>query len=236
MEDLERIQIRARRIISGNLNVYFSLTALAIAMVSEKVQPMCIAIFTALSIYAVGKNYLKIIEIPFLFLLPGIVIILLTVEGETVLEFSIFRITDRSLELTISTLQRTLAALSILFYLISTTTMPEFISALRKLRLPKFLTEIMFLSYRTVQVLYGEAKKFEVSAKVRLGYSDFKNSLSTTFLLSKTLFLRAMNRVEKTSLAMELRGEEIPELNAKSRGFLPSFVIISSMVLVACLK
>ncbi|MCC6027152.1 MAG: cobalt ECF transporter T component CbiQ [Archaeoglobus sp.] len=236
MEDLERIQIRARKLISGNINVYFSLSALLIALISERVQPICIVIFSLLSVYAVGRNYLKIVEIPFLFILPGILVILFTIDGKTVIELWILRITDKSIELAISTAQRTVATLSVLFYLISTTTMPEFVSALRKIRLPKFLAELMFLSYRTIQILYGELKRFETSAKIRLGYSNFRISLLTTSLLAKTLFIRAMERVEKTSLAMELRGEEFPEVNTKSRGFLLSLLLISLMVLIACLK
>ncbi|TDA27390.1 MAG: hypothetical protein DSO01_03020, partial [Archaeoglobi archaeon] len=92
------------------------------------------------------------------------------------------------------------------------------------------------LSYRTIQILYGELKRFETSAKIRLGYSNFRISLLTTSLLAKTLFIRAMERVEKTSLAMELRGEEFPEVNTKSRGFLLSLLLISLMVSIACLK
>ncbi|MDW7989812.1 MAG: CbiQ family ECF transporter T component [Archaeoglobaceae archaeon] len=236
MEDLERIQLNARRLISGDLNVYFSLFALFFTLIFTKLQFLSIIIFTLLSIYAVGRNYLRVIEIPFYFIFPSILIILFTIDGKTIFEFWILKISDKAIETAFSTLLRVFATLSILFYLISTTTLPEFVSTLKRLKFPQFLVELMFLSYRTIQVLYGEAKKFEISAKIRLGYSGFRNSVSTTSLLARMIFLRAMDRIEKTVFATDLRGEEIPELECENKGFLLSFLIFLLMVIVLCLK
>lgn len=235
MEDLEKIQINAKRLISGNLNVYFCIISVFLASISLKVQIFSLFAFTFLGVYAVGKKYLKIVEVPLLFLVPSILVIILTIEGESFLEFWVFRVSDKALSTASSTLLRVLAVLSILTYLISTTTLPEFISALKKLRFPKFLIDLMFLSYRSIQVLFSELKKFEISANLRLGYIDFKTSISTKSLLAKTLFVRALNRVEKTALAMDIRGDEVPEIFTKSKGFPIVFAILCVNV-VLCLK
>ncbi|MEM0266525.1 MAG: CbiQ family ECF transporter T component [Archaeoglobaceae archaeon] len=235
MEDLERIQVRARKLISGSLNVYFCLLLIFLASISTKVQLFSIVLFTSLGFYAIGKNYLRVLEIPVIFLLPSLLVILLTIEGEKIFEFWVLRISDKALDVVGSTLFRMFAILSILTYLISTTTLPEFISALKKLRLPTFLVEMMFLSYRSIQVLAGELKKFETSATLRLGYTDFRTSISTKSLLARTIFLRAMDRVEKTVLAMDLRGEEFPDVATKSKGFTLAFAILA-LGAILCLK
>lgn len=235
MEDLERIQVRARKLISGNLNVYFCLIMIVLASISAKVQFFSLALFTFLGFYAAGRNYPRVIEIPVIFLLPSVFVILVTVEGKSVFEFWIFRVSDKALELVASTLLRVFAILSILTYLISTTTLPEFVSALKKLKVPNFLIEIMFLSYRSIQVLVGEMKKFETSANLRLGYVNFRTSISTKSMLAKMIFVRAMDRVEKTVLAMDLRGDEFPDVAAKSRGFAIAFAILTLGVIL-CLK
>lgn len=235
MEDLERIQVSARKLMSGNLNVYLCLTLIFLSSISTKVQLFSIAVFTFLGFYAVGKRYLRVLEVPVLFLFPSILVILLTIEGEPIFEFWFFSVSEKALEVAKSTLLRVFAILSILTYLISTTTLPEFISALKKLRLPKFLIEMMFLSYRAVQVLMGELKRFETSASLRLGYAGFRTSVSTKSLLAKTIFLRAMERVEKTILAMDLRGEEFPDVAMKSKGFAIALSILSASVIL-CLR
>ncbi|MEM4472420.1 MAG: cobalt ECF transporter T component CbiQ [Archaeoglobaceae archaeon] len=236
MEDLERIQVNARRLITGDVNIYFSFIALIITLLSEKAQLVSIPIFMTLSLYAAGKNYFKLLEIPFFFLISSFAIILFTIHGNIVFEFWFLRISDRALEVAVSTFFRVLAMLNILFYLMITTSLPELISTLKRIKLPQFIVEMMFLSYRTIQVLYGEAKKLETSARVRLGYSSFKNSVYTLSLIAESLFLRAIDRVEKTVIAMELRGEEIPELEKQSKGIWLSISILSLMVIVSCLR
>ncbi|MFN3383429.1 MAG: energy-coupling factor transporter transmembrane component T family protein [Archaeoglobaceae archaeon] len=235
MEDLERIQVSARKWISGSLNVYLCLTLIFLSSISTKVQLFSIVVFTFLGFYAVGRKYLRVLEVPVLFLLPSILVILLTIEGKPIFEFWFFSVSDKALEVVKSTLLRVFAILSILTYLISTTTLPEFISALKKLRIPKFLVEIMFLSYRAIQVLMGELKKFETSANLRLGYIRFRTSVSTKSLLAKTIFLRAMDRIEKTILAMDLRGEEFPDVTMRSKGFVIAIAIFSVSVIL-CLR
>lgn len=235
MESLERIQIRARKPISGNLNVYFCLLSIFFASISAKVQLFSILFFTFLGFYAVGKKYLRVLEIPILFLLPSVFVILVTIEGETIFEFWVLRISDKALSTVCSTLLRVFAILSILTYLISTTTLPEFISALKKLGIPKFLVELMFLSYRSIQVLIEELKKFETSAALRLGYGNLRTSISTKSLLAKMIFLRAMDRVDKTTLAMDLRGEEFPDVAVKSKGSAIFFATLALNVIL-CLK
>lgn len=235
MEDLERIQIRAKRLISGNLNVYFCLILIFLTSISAKVQIFSIFVFTFLSLFAIGKNYFRILKIPVLFLLPSVLVISITIEGKPIFEFWILKVSDKAFETVTSTLLRVFAILSILTYMIATTTLPEFISALKKLKLPKFFAELMFLSYRSIQVLFAELKKFEISADLRLGYSNFRASISTKSLLAKTIFLRAMERVEKTVLAMDLRGDEFPEAVAKNKGFALAFLIFCGSV-VLCLR
>ncbi|MEM1578953.1 MAG: CbiQ family ECF transporter T component [Archaeoglobaceae archaeon] len=211
--------------------------ALILTLISQKVQFFNLVVFTSLGIFAVREKYFKIIELPALFFFASIFLILITIDGEKIFEFWIFRVSDNALNIAVSTIIRVFASLSILAYLISTTTLPEFVSALKKLKIPHFMLDMMFLSYRAIQVLFSEAKKFEVSAASRLGFSSFKNSLSSISLLSRMLFLRAMGRVEKTLISIESRnGEEIPVLRTESRGKTLAFALTLVMVIFLCWK
>ncbi len=205
-ETLEEAQIRSRKVVDGYLKVYFSLSSLVIVQVfGWGAQIAAIAIFMALGLYGEKKTYLKILKVPMFFLLAGTLVILFTIEGESVLRFWVLEITDRSLFVAANTLLRSIASLTIMAFMILTTTVPEFVSTLSKLRMPAFLVELMFLAYRAIQIIFEELSKLDTAASIRMGYINAARMVRTTSLLAFTAFIRSMRRAEIMDEAMSAR-------------------------------
>jgi cobalt/nickel transport system permease protein len=220
-ETLEGVQVESRKVLNGYVKVYFAFISLLLTiLLNQKAQIAAIVIFSAISLHAAGKHYLKLLKIPLSFLIVGIVVILVTIDGEPILEFWIFQVTDKSLNTAISVFLRSLASLSVLLYLIITTPIPELVSALKKLKLPDFAVEMLLLVYRTVQILFDEAKKLDCAASSRLGYTSFKSFLRTTSMLAYSLFIKSLSRAEKLDAAMVTRcyAGKFPMLEVENRG------------------
>lgn len=234
-EALERVQVESKKIIDGLVKIYFAFISLLLTiLLNQKAQIAAIVIFSALSLHAAGKHYLRLLKVPLPFLLAGIVVILVTIDGKPVLEFWIFQITDRSIDTAISILLRSFASLSVLFYLIITTSVPEFVSALKKLKLPDFIIEMLLLVYRTVQILLDEAERLDRAASSRLGYVSFKSFLRTASVLAYAIFIKSLDRAEKLDAAMAARcyTGKFLVLEIENRGLGVAATVILTMILL----
>ena len=224
-ETLEEVQTVSRKIVDGDLRVYFSLFSLFFVVLSGKLSVHLVAflIFSAMSIHAAGRHYLRVIRIPSFFLIPGIVILMLFIPGRSILEFQILplRVTDKGLEIAMVTAARAFASLSVLAYLILTTNIPEIFSALKRLKLPDFVVETALLMYRAIQILMDEAARLDRAASSRLGYISKRAFINTAALISYSLFIKSLVRAEKLDNAMESRcyRGEMPVMQNKSSGY-----------------
>ncbi len=233
-ETLEAVQMSSRKVVDGDLKVYLALSSLFLVMVLGKFsQIFAVVIFSVLCVYADRKAYIRIIRVPAFFLLGALVVILLTIDGKALVGFWIFRITEESIETAISVLLRSTASLSVLSFLIMTTSIPEFITALSKLRIPKFIVEMLMLIYRTIQILFEEISKLDTAASSRLGYHGFRNMVRTASLLAFSAFMKSLKRSEIMEEALESRCYSgcYPLLQSRSRGAGISASIITAIVL-----
>jgi cobalt/nickel transport system permease protein len=206
---------KPRKLVDGDLNVFFSLLSLLIVTVSTGAQIAGLIIFSFLAIYASWKRHLKILAAMLPFVLPGMLAIYLT----------------SGLQAALLTGLRCFASVSILSYVVITTTISELFASLKRLKLPDFFVEIATLVYRAIQVLLDEASRMEVAASSRLGFSRRKTFLKTAALISYSVFDKAMKRAAIMQLAMEARcySGKMPLRSRESRGWfiaLPSLCII----------
>ncbi len=228
-ETLEAVQVESRKVVDGDIKVYFTLLSLTLALtLNRNAQITSLIIFSALSMYAAWRYYFKLLITPLAFLAAGTAVILFTLDGRTIAEFWVLRVTDNSLNTAVSVFIRSLASLSILLYLALTTSIPELVSAAKKLRLPDFFVEMLLLIYRAVQTLLDEAGRFDKAASSRLGYVSFKSTLRTTSILAYSLFLRSLSRADKFEVAMSARcyAGEFPVLEVRNRGFAICFATL----------
>jgi len=233
-ETLEVVQMRSRKIIDGNLKVYLALSSLFLVLVLGKFsQILAVVIFSVLCIYADWKAYLRIIRIPAFFLLGAMAVILFTVDGKVFASFWIFRITEESTSIAFSVLLRSTASLSILSFLIMTTSIPEFITAFSRLKIPKFVVEMLMLVYRAIQILFEEISRLDTAASSRLGYLGFRNMIRTASLLAFSAFMKSLKRSEIMEEALESRCYSgcYPLLDSRTEGAGISALILSALFL-----
>jgi cobalt/nickel transport system permease protein len=160
-------------------------------------------------------------------------VILLFIPGKTVYQLYFLKISEEGINTALNTALRALASLSIMSFMILTTTIPEMFSAFKKLKLPDFAVEISLLIYRVVQILLDEAVRLERSASSRLGYASRKVFVSTTALLSYSLFLKSLERAEKLDRAMDARcySGVMPTLDRENTG--AGYALAIAVLLVA---
>jgi cobalt/nickel transport system permease protein len=233
-ETVEHIQLNSKKIIDGDIKVYFCLILLLFVVISGEigVYVLAFASFSCLSFYAAGRYYIKIIKIPIYFLVSGVIVILFFIPGKTVYQLYFLKISGEGVNIALNTALRALASLSIMSFMILTTTIPEMFSAFKKLKLPNFAVEMSLLVYRVIQILLDEAARLERSASSRLGYASRKVFVNTTALLSYSLFLKSLKRSEKLDRAMDARcySGVMPILDVKNTGIYYALAIAVLLV------
>lgn len=229
-ETVEEIQVKSRKIIEGYFNVYLVLSSFILIYVFNKPQIFLLAflIFSALSFYSAGFEYLRFIKATFYFTIPGLFVIAVLTPGEKL----IWLVSREGLERAFITFLRAYSSFSLMLYLIFTTGIPELLSALKKMKLPEFVVEIMALIYRSIQIFIDEVMRLERSADSRLGFFGKKNFVKTSALIGYSMFLRSMERVEKLNMAMESRcySGKMPAVTEKNRGLAYTIAILSAIV------
>lgn len=238
-ETLEHVQLNSRKIVDGDVKVYFCLILLLFVLISGKmaVYGTAFIIFSCLSLYAVGKYYLQIIRIPMYFFVSGVIILLLVpgeIGGGEAYRLYFLEVSETGINMALNTALRALASLSIMSFMVLTTTIPEMFSALKKVKMPDFVIEFSLLVYRAIQILLDELERLERSASSRLGYASKRAFVNTTALLSYSLFLKSLKRSEKLDMAMSARcySGVMPVLDVRNGGSHYALAITAILVAV----
>lgn len=100
---------------------------------------------------------------------------------------------------------RALGAVSCLYFLSLSTTMPEILSVLRRAHVPSVMTELSVLIYRYLFVLLSAYQDMKDAATSRLGYSGFARSVRTTGAVYGNLLAASFRRSGACFDAMESR-------------------------------
>lgn len=158
------------------------------------------------------KIYSKLIMLPLVFLIIGVITIAINVvenSSNLVFSFYIFNIkfgcTYESIYSAIKVFFKSLGAVSCLYFLTLTTPIFEVLSVLGNLKVPKLFVELMGLIYRFIFVLLDTANMIYISQNSRLGYSRLKISFNSLGQLVTSLFISAYKRSQDIYTAMESR-------------------------------
>ena len=144
------------------------------------------------------KSYIKILMIPVGFLLISTITIFLSVSSQDIYIYSIklgskfIGITDESILQSVNITIRVFASLSATFFLSLTTSLNNLIVVFNKLRLPKIMIELLVLIYRFIFIFLEEANAIYIAQEIKFGYNGFKNSMRSTSLLIRSLFVRVI--------------------------------------------
>ena len=101
---------------------------------------------------------------------------------------------------------RVIAGTSLILFLSMSTPAHKLLSAARWCKLPPVLIELALLIYRYVFVLIEEMSAMYEIQKVRLGYCNWRRSMSSLSTLGANVILRAYDRAEYVYEAMTVRG------------------------------
>ncbi len=145
--------------------------------------------------------YLKLLCLPFAFLLPGCLAVALElpVMPETavlILPVGPFTlgIGSAGLSLAVNLLLRSLAALCALYFLALTTPFDQLGWLLRRAKLPPAVVELTALTYRFIFILYATAQSIYTAQATRLGYASRCNALKSLGSLAAGLLYKSFYR------------------------------------------
>lgn len=101
---------------------------------------------------------------------------------------------------------KALAGMSAMYMMALSTPVNELVLVLKKLHLPKLLLELMNLIYRYIFILFEAAGQMQTAAKSRLGYRNFRRSLTSFAGIAGNLFLIALKKANAYYDALLSRG------------------------------
>lgn len=207
------------RNVSPGLKTVFSVGSLLLcvgaadALVGVAVACSMAAIICLLSKVPLGR-LLRLLRLPVLFLTISCLVILVECAGAPMGLWQLrlgglwLCVTAWSLERAVTLFFQTLGAVCCLFFLSTSTPMPQLIEVLRKCHLPELMIELMYLIYRYLFVLLEVQRQMTVAASARLGYDGWRRSLTTAGWISGGLLASSFRRSSACYDAMEARGYE----------------------------
>ncbi len=157
------------------------------------------------------RKYMKILMIPMSFLLISILAILISFSTMDIYIWSIklfntyIGILQSSLDESLLLATRVLGSISATFFLGLTTPLNNLVKVLKKIRLPEVMVELIVLIYRSIFIFLEELVEIRDGQELKFGYLNFKNSLKSTSLLLRTLFLRVMLRYKEMVISLECK-------------------------------
>ena len=208
---LSRVRTGHKLLFSGVLLI------VCLAFGSDLVSTLVIVLMSAATLILGGcrpGRYIRLLAVPAVFLLTGVLTVVVTRLGEhegALLSVNLLRhaygVTPDALRRGATLLLKAFAAVTCLYFFALNTPMNAFLTFLRK-KLPGVVVELMELIYRFIFIIWEEAAKIRVAQASRLGYSGFRNSMTSTGELVTGVFLRAMRRADRMNAAAESRGFE----------------------------
>lgn len=204
------------RYVNSSEKVLYAVLTLIICITSRSIAVAAVA-FLINGILTVGKggislsHYLKLLLIPFTFLVVGTAAIMLNISAEP---FNAFAVPVGRWYLTVSRegayhafrlCATALSAVSCLYFLSLNTVMTDILGSFRKLHIPDLIIELMMLIYRFIFVLFDQASSILISSNSRLGNKNFRTSVRSFGKMGAALFILSVKRSSVLYDALESR-------------------------------
>lgn len=188
------------------------------------------------------RFYCKLLLVPMSFLFIGVFTIAVNVSKQSVGLLSPISVAGIWIGFSHTGLQeagrlflKAMGSVSCLYFLSLNTPMVDILAALRSLRFPKLLVELMGLVYRFIFILLETADTIYNAQNCRLGYRNLSTGYRSIGALASMLFIRSYKRSDEIYTALEARGYE-GELNvleeAYEKHWLGYFLITAVNVLL----
>ena len=152
---------------------------------------------------------LALLEGMAIFLIGAMVITFVTVEGNVLFSFDFLSfeitVTEGGLKLGLTIFLRALAGVTVMLFFATSTPIPHFAAALRQIRMPSYIVELVILVYRYSFLLFEQLDVLYTAAQCRVGFRGTKNKFRTTGKLAVGLFIRSLEVAERSQIALYCR-------------------------------
>lgn len=178
------------------------------------------------------RNYLGMLSVPLVFILLSCVAIAVQIgfEGGVHLYFSRDSVMEAG-----NVALRTFGAVSMLYVLVLSTPVHEMVAVMRRLHVPKIMTELMTLIYRYIFLLMEAQQTMRYAAESRLGYCDFRTSCRTFGNSMSSLLVVSMRKASRYYDAMLSRGYDGELLFLEEEKTVSGVQVVSVVCYVASL-
>lgn len=151
---------------------------------------------------------LALLEGLFIFAIGALVIALVT-AGETAWSLDLGMITlnfsRQGLDLALLVFLRAVAGVTVMLFFATSTPVPYLANALRQIRLPKEIVELIVLIYRYSFLLLEQMGTMYTAAQCRLGFRGIKNKIKTPSRIAVGMFTRSLDVAERSQVALNCR-------------------------------
>ena len=132
---------------------------------------------------------------------------------------------------------RAVAGITVMMAFATSTPIPHLAQALRQIRIPDEICEIVVLIYRYAFLLLERMDTMWSAANSRLGFSGFKRSMKTIASIAVGIFTSSMNMADKAQVSLECRGYRgyFPIWNRPQRagvGWVAAAVVVFALLYV----
>lgn len=203
--------------INPRLKIGLSLTFIALALINKNIYffigIICGGFYATVFLAGIPlKNYMKMMLIPFAFLLTSMIALLVSFSSDSDvflysidLKFFYGGVTLIGLKNAFLLFLRSMSSLVSLYFLTLTTPMDQQIYTMQKLRIPSLFLEIYSLIYRFIFILLEESLEIYRAQELRFGYINMKNSYFSLSILIRTLFVRVMRRYKDMQIVLDMK-------------------------------
>lgn len=214
----------------------FTFLFLVFSLATENVasQVLIFLLMSVVIIFGVKVSlvlYLRLLSLPFVFLLTSIITILfsfapLEIElGSSILNFEIgnwqIYMSSGNLYRGIDLFFSVLAGISCMYFFILSTPMVQIIWLFKKIHLPTLFIELFIFIYRYIFILMKSMNEMKIAQTSRLGYDGFKQSFLSLGQLVLGVFIKSMKSAKEAQISVDSRGNGgtivIEELNLPYR-------------------
>lgn len=201
---------------SPALKASFAVGTLLICVGSRSfiISLITLAVMAGLAVYSSRisiLHYLKLMSIPFGFMVLGTAAIIFSIT-DSPLDLLSVPVGGRYLAVSQASLTEgarlsavALASVSCLYFLTLTTSVLDLLSLLQRLRCPKIMIELMMMIYRYIFVVLEMASAITTSQSCRLGNKDFMTELRSMGQMLAVLLVRSLNKASMLFDSMESR-------------------------------
>jgi len=156
------------------------------------------------------KNYFKMLLLPISFLIISLITIMVSINGDNYLHYlrignMYIGITKTSLFTVTKLFTTVLSSLTSVYFLILTTPIIDIIKVLKRTKIPSLFIELMVLIYRSIFIFIEEASNIYLAQTMKFGYENNKNTLKSTSLLIRNLFLRVFLKYREMNISLECK-------------------------------